>query len=107
MFGEDNEIISKIGLLYELGVIGLKFTSKYIKSRTIASTLCFVFNEGMYPFNRMKLEILKGTENVSIVLNPIFAKRLFLHYNTTEILGAYGWEYLRDNHIRKKGIDRI
>lgn len=107
MFGEENELLGKIGLLYELGVIGLKFDLKEIKTKTIGSTLCFVFNEGMYPFNRVKQDILRGSENVNIVLNPIFAKRLSLHYNTTEILGAYGWDYLRDNHIRKKGIDRI
>lgn len=107
MFGEENELLGKVGLLYELGIIGLKFSSKEMKSRSIGSMLCFVFNEGMYPFNRAKQDILKGSGNVKIVLNPVFAKKLSLHYNTAEILGAYGWDYLRDNHIRKKGIDRI
>lgn len=105
VFSEDNELLGKIRMLYEIGVIGLKFNLKEIKM--IGCTLCFVFNEGVYPFERAKEDILKMHENVQIVLNPIFAKKLSLNYNTTEIIGAYGWDYLKENHIRKKGINRL
>lgn len=107
MFDEDNEILGKIRLLYELGVIGLKFNQKEIKNKTIGCSLCFVFNEGMYPFDKVKNDILKRRNDVKVVLNPIFARELSLRYNTTEIIGAYGWKYLKDNNIRKRGIDRI
>lgn len=107
MFDEENEIIGKLRLLYELGVIGLQFNSKDVKKRNIGYNLCFVFNEGLYPFNRVKDELIKGKSNVKVVLNPIFAKKLSLKYNTLDIIGAYSWEYLQDNHIRKKGINRL
>lgn len=107
MFDEDNEIMGKIRLLYELGVIGLKFSQKDAKNISIGCSLCFIFNEGMYPFDKVKNSIVKGKGDVKIVLNPIFARKLSLNYNTTEIIGAYGWNYLKDNNIRKKGIDRI
>ena len=104
---EDNEILGKVRLLYELGIIGFSFSPDEIKSKSIGCPLCFAFNEGMYPFNRIKGYILKEKENIKILLNPIFVKRLSLCYNITEIVDVYNWNYLKDNHTRKKGIDRL
>lgn len=107
IFTDDNQILSKIKLLYELGVIGLKFDPKEIKLKSIGHELCFVFNEGMYPFERIQNNIIKNTVKLKIVLNPIFAKKYSFKYNTTELISAYSWEYLLANHIRKSSIDRI
>lgn len=107
LFNESNTVLGKLNLLYEIGVIGLQFESEYIESKNIGSTLCFVFNEGTYPFAKAKDRILRGSKEVKIVLNPIFSKKLSLEYNTTEIIGDYSWEYLMANHMRKMGIKRI
>ena len=107
IFDEESQLIEKIKMLYEFGVIGLKFDQTYIKSKSIGNTLCFVFNEGMYPFDKARNEIVRGTKMAKFVLNPIFSKKLSLHYNTTEVIGAYGWDYLQNNHARKMGINRI
>ena len=61
----------------------------------------------MYPFDKARNEIVRGTKMAKFVLNPIFSKKLSLHYNTTEVIGAYGWDYLQNNHARKMGINRI
>lgn len=107
IFNEKNILLGEVRMLYEIGVIGLKFEPDYIKSKNIGHILCFVFNEGMFPFEKTKEEFLRGTKSIKIVINPIFSKKLSLHYNTAEIIGAYGWDYLRKNHIRKMGIKRI
>lgn len=107
LFDESNTILGKLNLLYEMGVIGLQFEPEYIKIKNIGNTLCFVFNEGTFPFTRTKDEIIRGSKDIKIVLNPIFSKKLSLQYNTTEIIGDYSWEYLMQNHMRRMGIKRI
>ena len=107
LFDESNTILGKLNLLYEMGVIGLQFEPEYIKIKNIGNTLCFVFNEGTFPFTRTRDEIIRGSKDVKIVLNPIFSKKLSLQYNTAEIIGDYSWEYLMQNHMRRMGIKRI
>lgn len=107
IFDSSDEIIEKIKMLYEIGIIGLIFNPDYIKRKGICSEVCFVFNEGMNPFNNSKKEISQRNTSIKIVINPIFSKKISLHYNTSKIIGAYGWDYLRDNHARKMTIKRI
>lgn len=107
LFEEDNTIIGKLNLLYEMGVIGLQFEEEYVRNKTIGNVLCFVFNEGTYPLKKSINEIIRGSKEIRIVLNPIFSKKLSLKYNTLEIIGDYNWEYLIQNHMRKMGIKRI
>ena len=107
LFTEGSPIINKIKLLYELGVIGLKFKATEIKNKNIGHELCFVFNEGMYPFERIEKNLLNSREKINFILNPIFAKKYSLIYNTSEIICDYSWDYLLSNHIRKGSIDRV
>lgn len=107
LFDGNNEIIGKLNFLYEVGIIGLLFEEEYIRTKAIGNRFCFVFNEGTYPLERAMRQIVTGSKEIKIVLNPIFSKKLSLKYNTTEIVGAYSWEYLYSNHVRKASIKRI
>lgn len=98
---------NKLKMLYELSVLGI-WVDRNVKARdNLKCHLCFNYNEGLDP-----LDILKGNnkfakEEVKIVINPIFSKKLSLKYNTREVLEGYGWDYLIENHIRKSSIKRI
>lgn len=107
VFNSKYNLLEKIEILYETGIIGLKFSSNYIKRKGICNTTCFVFNEGMNAFNHSKKDLTQSEKSIQFIINPIFSKRLSLHYNTTEIIGNYGWTYLRDNHARKMAIKRV
>lgn len=52
LFNENNTLLGKLNLLYEIGVIGLQFSNEYIKERNIGNNLCFVFNEGTFPLTK-------------------------------------------------------
>lgn len=107
VFNSKYNLLEKIEILYETGIIGLKFSSNYIKRKGICNTTCFVFNEGMNAFNHSKKDLTQSEKSIQFIINPIFSKKLSLHYNTTEIIGNYGWTYLRDNHARKMAIKRV
>ena len=101
------QIINKICLLYELGVLGLKIFPKLIKARGIGNEWCFTFNEGLKPLEVLDLGFSQDTTDIKFVLNPIFSKKLCLEFNTTELVGVFGKEYLADNHARKMAIKRF
>lgn len=101
------QIINKINLLYELGVLGLKISPKLIKARGIGSEWCFTFNEGLKPLEVLEHGFSQDTIDVKFVLNPIFSKKLCLEFNTTELVGVFGKEYLSENHARKMAIKRF
>ena len=107
VFDGKYQMLEKIKLLYETGIIGIKFTPNYIRRKGICNTTCFVFNEGMNPFVSSEKDLLHKENSIKYIINPIFSKRVTLHYNTTEIIGNYGWDYLRDNHARKMTIKRV
>lgn len=107
VFNNKYKLLEKLELLYEIGIFGLQFTSDYIREKGICHKLCFIFNEGMNPFVSCKKDISRRNKSIQIVLNPIFGKRLSLKYNTTQIIGNYGWKYLLSNHSRKMTINRL
>lgn len=104
---EFNKPYNKFKLLYELSVLGI-WVDRHVKTQeNLRCHLCFNYNEGLDP-----LDILKGDkkfkkEQVQVVINPIFAKKLSLQFNTKEVLEKYGWDYFIENHIRKSAIKRI
>ena len=100
-------IINKINLLYELGVLGLRVPSKIAKAKGIGSKWCFAFNEGLKPLELMEYDFSPDATEIKFVLNPIFGKKLALKFNTNEILGVYGKDYLIENHARKMAIKRF
>ena len=101
------QIKNKISFLYELGILGLKLSAKLIKAKGIGNEWCFIFNEGLKPLDELERGVLQDTTEIKFVLNPIFSKYLCLCFNTTELVGVFGKEYLMDNHARKMAIKRF
>ena len=101
------QVNNKVNLLYELGVLGLKISTKLAKTKGIGSEWCFSFNEGLKPLELLDYEFSPETTDIKFVLNPIFSKTLALKFNTNEILGVFGKEYLIENHARKMAIKRF
>lgn len=99
--------LNKINLLYELGVLGLRVPSKIAKIKGIGSKWCFAFNEGLKPLELLEYGFSPEVTEIKFVLNPIFSKKLALKFNTNEILGVYGKDYLIENHARKMAIKRF
>ncbi|MBA2213234.1 P-loop ATPase, Sll1717 family [Sellimonas intestinalis] len=101
------QILNKISLLYELGVLGLKIPAKLMRMRGIGSEWCFSFNEGLKPLELLEYGFSPENTEIKFVLNPIFSKKLALVFNTNEVVGVFGKEYLVDNHARKMAIKRF
>lgn len=93
---------NKMRVLYQLGVIGLLFNKRFAKHQHYLNHICFEFNEGMAPFEEFLK--LKQTDDVYVIINPIFTRRLMLDYNTTELIGNWDDEYIKANHINKEAI---
>jgi hypothetical protein len=101
-----DQTINKIRLLYDLGVIGLKIPKKRKEGDGIGHEWCFIFNEGTRPFEALKKDISPLNNEIEFVINPIFNKKLELNFNTFELVGVFGKDYLKKNHARKMAINR-
>lgn len=99
-------ITQKIKMLYEVGIIGLLFNADATKQKGIGHEFCFIFNEGLRPVEIITKFGLEETR-VRFVVNPILAKKLSLKFNIKNIIGDFGWDYLKENHSRKMTIKRI
>lgn len=97
--------INKFEILYELGIFGIKVSQSVQRHENLKSNLCFNYNEGLEPLEILKRDSI--SENIQMVINPIFSKKLALVYTTDEILENYSWRYLYENHARKSAIRRI
>lgn len=106
IFTDGNPITNKIRLLYELGIIGLKFKQSEVKRMCIGHEICFIFNEGIYPFERIEKNLFNLHSRLYFIINPIFAKKYSLVYNTPDIVCDFSWNYLLSNHVRKSSINR-
>lgn len=98
---------NKLVMLYELGVLGIWVDRKVKIQENLRSQLCFNYNEGQAPLSVLQGDKQYKNEQIKIVINPIFSKKLSLQYNTKEVLERYGWDYLFENHIRKSVIRRM
>lgn len=97
---------NKFVMLYELSVLGIWVDRNVKIQENLVSQLCFNYNEGNTPLNVLKRKDNYKKEQIKIVINPIFSRKLSLRYNTKEVLEQYGWDYLIENHIRKSVIKR-
>ena len=70
------QILNKISLLYELGVLGLKIPAKLMRMRGIGSEWCFSFNEGLKPLELLEYGFSPENTEIKFVLNPIFSKKI-------------------------------
>lgn len=104
---EFNKPYNKLMILYELSVVGIWVDRSVKTQENLRYHLCFNYNEGLDPLDILKGDKKYKAEQVKIVINPIFSKKLSLQYNTKEVLERYGWSYFIENHIRKSSIKRI
>ena len=92
---------NKLRVLYQLGVIGLLYSKQEAKRQHYMNHVCFEFNEGMAPLE----DFFKHDKaKISIIFNPIFARRLMLQYNTDELIGNWSDDYMKSNHVNKEVI---
>lgn len=98
---------NKLLVLYQLGIIGLLYDKDLAKKNHYLTHVCFEFNEGMSPFYDFQRQGLQNDAAISIIFNPLFASRLNLRYNTTELIGNWSEEYLKQNYINKRLIPYI
>ena len=98
---------NKLLVLYQLGIIGLLYDKSLAKKNHYLTNVCFEFNEGMSPFYDFQRQGVQNGAEISIIFNPLFASRLNLRYNTTELIGNWSEEYLKQNFVNKRLIHYI
>lgn len=101
-----SDVNNQLRVLYQLGVIGLLYSRNIAKHQHYLHYVCFEFNEGMAPFDDFVSYKMRRSTDISIIFNPIFARRLKLNYNTKELIGNWDDSYIRNNHINKESIHR-
>ena len=98
---------NKLLVLYQLGIIGLLYDKDLAKKNHYLTHVCFEFNEGMLPFYDFQRQGMQNEAAIAIIFNPLFASRLNLRYNTTELIGDWSKEYLMQNFVNKRLIHYI
>ena len=100
-----SQINNKLTILYELGVIGLRYDKAVVRDMHYLHNICFVFNAGMSPLEEFLKHAFRRETDVQIVFNPIFARELQLSFdNTKELLGNWDKEYIETNYKMKDFI---
>lgn len=102
-----SKTINKISVLYELGLIGLLFTEKFRISNGLSFRYCYIFNAGLKPIELIKRGFEPDMYEIDFVFNPMFIKYLSLNMNTNDLVGAFGWEYLQQNHQMRTTLARF
>ena len=96
---------NKLLVLYQLGVIGLRIDKKVKESKHYLHHICFIFNEGMTPFEEIIQSKAKVSGDVYVIFNPIFSRRLMINFNNSELIGDWSKEYIENNHKMKARIE--
>ena len=106
LFSYDMNLIeNKLLVLYQLGVIGLRFDKCVMNDMHYLHNICFVFNAGMEPFDEFINDKYRKDADTQIVFNPIFVRKLRLSFdNTNELIGNWSREYMERNHRNKSLI---
>lgn len=100
-------IVQKLRLMYELGIIGCKYSKETAAQLQFGTSICFVFNEGMTPIETILADFSSDEKRCEFVFNPILIEKLFLRDNVLTVIGNYGWEYLTQNHLLKDTIHNV
>lgn len=95
---------NKLKVLYQLGVIGLRYDKELAANLHYLNNICFVFTAGMTVFDDFLKHKMRNDTDVTFVFNPIFARELMLSFNTKELLGDWSDEDIRENHRNKNLI---
>lgn len=85
---------NKLLILYQLGVIGLRFDIDSIANRGYTHHICFNFNEGLNPIYDTIIDRDTITNDAEIIINPLFCKKFYISINTSELIGNYEWSYI-------------
>ncbi len=101
------KVENKLLVLYQMGVIGFKYTKKFADNMHYLHHICFVFNAGMHPFDDFIKHKTKTEDEVFIIFNPIFAREFMLNFNTKELLGNWTNEYIYNNNKMKNLIKSL
>lgn len=96
---------NKLLILYQLGVIGLRFDIDSIANRGYTHHICFNFNEGLNPIYDTIIDRDTITNDAEIIINPLFCKKFYISINTSELIGNYEWSYI-DKLAAEKTLKR-
>lgn len=102
-----NDKKSKALILYQLGVIGLRFDEKSIENRGYSHHYCFYFNEGLSPIYDTIIDRTTLSDDVEIVINPLFCKMFNISINAHELICNYDWEYIQKLSVEKSSKRRF
>lgn len=100
------EVKNKLGVLYQLGLVGLYYDKGIAEAHHYVHHICFIFNTGLSPlkdFNNDDYTISKA----KVIFNPILGDKLRLKYNTTELLCNWTKEEINDFHNAKMEIQDL
>lgn len=100
-------IDNKLLVLYQLVIIGLLYDKDLAKKNHYFTHVRFEFNEGMSRFYDFQRQGMQNEAAIPVIFNPLFASRLNLRYNTTELIGDRSKEYLMQNFVNKRLIHYI
>jgi len=104
---DDEKVLEKVKILYELGVIGFWLNEPMQKKYAYNCRSCFIFNEGIRPLQILSSDFNPEKDEISFIINPMFFHRLHLNMNIEEPVGDYSWDYLIKNHNMKHAISRF
>ena len=107
LYYDCNDKKSKTLILYQLGVIGLRFDEKSIENRGYSHHFCFYFNEGLSPIYDTIIDRTTLDDDVEIVINPLFCKMFNISINAHELIGNYDWEYIQKLSVEKSSKRRF
>ena len=100
-----NNINNKMNILYQLGIIGIRYDKRVQKEMHYLHNICYIFNAGMSPFEDFLKYDFRNESDIQIVFNPIFARELRLKFdNSKELLGDWSDNYIMANHRMKNLI---
>lgn len=101
-----SEVKNKLGVLYQLGLIGLYYDKDVAEAHHYVHKICFAFNAGLAPLTDFYNDDYKISK-AKVIFNPIFSDKLRLKFNTTELLCNWTKEEIKDFHNAKKEIQNL
>lgn len=80
---------NKLLVLYQMGIVGIRFTKAFAKKMHYHNHICFRFNAKMTPMTDIIKNKINKEEEVGVIFNPIFSRELMLNFNNDELIGNW------------------